>query len=159
MTHLWRISRHADLDGLGGEKADARWHTAAKDKRIVYLSEHPAVALLEVLANLKGNPKLFPNKYLLLKIAVEDSVFTAAQPPKNLPANWRADIDSTQHAGDSWLATTRSALLAIPSVPSPESLNYLLNPRHPHAKRLTIAWSKWIDYDQRLFHLHEDAIE
>ncbi len=41
---LWRISNHDDLVGLGGEKADGRWHSAARGKRIVYLSEHPALA-------------------------------------------------------------------------------------------------------------------
>jgi RES domain-containing protein len=78
-TNLWRISRHDDLDGIGGEKADGRWHTAAKGQRIVYLSEHPAVALLEVLANLKGNPRLFPDAYRMMKLDVHPNVWSAAQ--------------------------------------------------------------------------------
>jgi RES domain-containing protein len=71
---LWRISRHNDLAGLGGEKTDGRWHTAARGRRIVYLSEHPALALIEVLANLKGNPKLFPDAYQLMKVTVKEDV-------------------------------------------------------------------------------------
>ena len=59
MGVLWRISNRCDLEGVGGEKADGRWHTAARVKRIVYLSEHPAVALLEVLANFHSNQNLF----------------------------------------------------------------------------------------------------
>ena len=39
MNVLWRISARRDLEGLGGEKADGRWHTAARGKRIVYLAE------------------------------------------------------------------------------------------------------------------------
>jgi RES domain-containing protein len=60
MGFLWRISNRCDLDGVGGEKADGRWHTAARGKRIVYLSELPAVALVEVLANLHANRNSLP---------------------------------------------------------------------------------------------------
>jgi hypothetical protein len=45
--------------------------------------------------------------------------------------------------------------LAVPSAPSPESLNYLFNPLHPDAKGVAIEWCKWIKYDKRLFHLPE----
>jgi RES domain-containing protein len=58
---LWRISNHCNLNGLGGEIADGRWHTAANGKRVVYLSEHPALALLETIVNLNGTPADFPN--------------------------------------------------------------------------------------------------
>jgi len=84
---LWRISNHGDLAGLGGEKTSGRWHTAARGKRIVYLSEHPAVALIEALANLKGDPKLFPDTFQLIRISVADSVSREAV---NIHSNnWR----------------------------------------------------------------------
>lgn len=106
MKSLWRVSNHCDLSGLGGEKADGRWHTAARGKRIVYLSEHPALALIENMANLKGNPALFPVKYQLLEVEVEDDAVGAASyiakeegvtPRLNKPQSW------TQNDGDSWL--------------------------------------------------------
>lgn len=154
MRSLWRISNHKDLEGLGGERTDGRWHTAAKDKRIVYLSEHPALALIEVLANLKGNPKLFPDSYQLMKVSVDDIVSQQIFPFESLASDWRERVSETRSAGDAWLSAGSLALLAVPSVPSPESLNYLLNPLHPDAKGLTIEWCKWIEYDKRLFHLH-----
>ncbi len=153
---LWRISRHDDLQGLGGERADGRWHTAAKGKRIVYLSEHPALALIEVLANLKGNPKLFPDAYRLMKIAVPHSLWSAAAQIPPLSDDWRDNLDHTRRIGDAWLAARSSALLIVPSAPAPESSNYLLNPLHPDAPSLVVEWSKWVDYDKRLFHLHDD---
>jgi RES domain-containing protein len=153
MRSLWRISNHCDLQGMGGEKSDGRWHTAGRGKRIVYLSDSPALALIEVLANLKGNPNLFPDSYQLLKITVADQVTTTAFEPNSLLSNWRDDINQTKSVGDSWLAGGHSALLAVPSVPSPESVNYLLNPLHPDAKGLQIEWCKWIKYDKRLFHI------
>jgi RES domain-containing protein len=143
------------LTGLGGEKADGRWHTAARGKRIVYLSEHPAVALIEALANLKGNPALFPTGYQLMKVMVEDSVSVEyrAATPQTLAYN--EDIAATQGQGDSWLSKGSSALLAVPSIPSPESLNYLFNPLHPDATKISIEWCRWIEYDKRLFQVRQ----
>jgi RES domain-containing protein len=150
---LWRISNHGDLAGLGGEKTNGRWHTAARGKRIVYLSEHPALALIEVLANLKGNPMLFPDTYQLIRISVADSVSMEELVPSILANRWREDIPQTRSAGDSWLAEGRSALLSVPSAPSPESRNYLLNPLHKDARGLAMDWHQRIEWDKRLFHV------
>jgi RES domain-containing protein len=150
---LWRVSNHCDLQGMGGEKSAGRWHTAERGKSVVYLSDHPALALIEVLANLKGNPQLFPDAYQLMKITVADKVATGALEFNRLSDNWRDDENQTRSIGDSWLAGGRSALFAVPSVPSPESVNYLLNPLHPDAKGVEIEWCKWVKYDKRLFHL------
>lgn len=153
---LWRISRHDDLHGLGGELAAGRWHTAAKGKRIVYLSEHPALALIEVLANLKGNPRLFPDAYRLMRIDVHPKVWSAALPSDPLPPDWRNDLARTRALGDAWLTASNSALLRVPSAPAPESFNYLLNPNHPDAQTLITDWTKWVTYDKRLFHLSDE---
>jgi RES domain-containing protein len=153
MRLLWRISNHCDLEGLGGEKADGRWHTAARGKRIVYFSEHPALALVEVLANLGGTPGLFPDAYQLMKVSASDGVSAEVLEPNALPDNWRDSLAHTRSAGDSWLQRGNSALLGVPSVPSPESTNYLFNPRHPEANDVAFEWCRWIKYDKRLFHL------
>jgi RES domain-containing protein len=148
---LWRISRHDDLEGLGGERTDGRWHTAAKGRRVVYLSEHPAVALLEVLANLKGDPRLFPDTYRLMKIVAAPSV--SVEIAGALDEDWRESVEATRAMGDAWLASRRSALLRVPSAPSPESWNYLLNPLHAEAGQLVREWTRWVRYDRRLFHV------
>jgi RES domain-containing protein len=148
---LWRISNHGDLEGLGGERSNGRWHTAHRGKRIVYLAEHPALALVEALANLKGNPALFPDRYQLMKVRVADDVSSASLPADGLSPDWRDNMRETQSAGDSWLAEANSALLAVPSAPSPESLNYLFSPRHPDSNGLTVEWFKSLAYDKRLF--------
>ncbi len=157
MRMLWRISNHGNLEGMGGERASGRWHTASRGKRIVYVSEHPALALLEALVNLKGNPKLFPQEYQLMKIMVAEEVAAPVLPLEKLPSGWREDLNLTRSIGDAWLLRAESGLLGVPSVPAPESLNYLLNPLHPEANRLQTEWSKWIQYDQRLFHTHDSG--
>jgi len=153
----WRISIHSDLNGLGGERGDGRWHTAAQGKRIVYLSEHPAVAVLESLVNLKGDPKFFPPTYQLLKIEIDKGVSIATLPDGALTESWREDTKQARSLGDAWLAKKESALLAVPSAPSPESMNYVLNPLHPDAKGVTVEWVKRLRYDKRLFRLEDAA--
>jgi RES domain-containing protein len=155
MRSVWRISNHTELNGLGGEKWDGRWHTAAPGKRIVYLSQNPAISLLETIANLRGNPKFFPETYQLLKVNVPDAVSENALAPGLLLEKWRDTPDETRKIGDRWLAKRESALLAVPSVPVPESTNYLLNPLHPDAGNVTIQWNKRIAYDRRLFHVYD----
>jgi RES domain-containing protein len=147
---LWRISVYDDLRGIGGEKGDGRWHTAEHGKRIVYLSEHPALALIEVLVNLKGNPLLFPDRYRLIKITIEDRI-VPDQLEDVLPPNWKDDATATRHAGDTWLASASTALLAVPSAPCPEAVNYLFNPLHTDAPGVKVEWVRWVEYDKRLF--------
>jgi RES domain-containing protein len=155
---LWRISNHCDLNGMGGERTDGRWHTAARGKRVVYLSEHPALALIETLANLKGNPALFPDNYQLLTVGVDEGLIGqnqyAAGPDGRIPEQ-TASMSWTQREGDAWLQGGESAFLAIPSFPAPFSLNYLFNPLHPDAGKVKIESCHQIEYDKRLFHLQK----
>jgi RES domain-containing protein len=147
---LWRLSNYNDLKGIGGEKLSGRWHTRASGRRIVYLSEHPALALIETLVNLKGTPKLLPNRYQLIKVTVQESVSTNLLDVAKLAPNWRDDLAATRPLGDGWLAGG-TALLGVPSVPCPEALNFLFNPLHKDAPGVAVEWSKWIEYDKRLF--------
>lgn len=150
---LWRVGNRNDLSGLGGEKSDARWHTAARGKRIVYFAEHPAVALIEVLVNLEGDPELFPDSFQLIRAEASQGASVSVLNPDILSSDWRDNIAETHEIGDQWLRGGRSALLAVPSVPSPESLNYLFNPLHKDAAHVAITWCKRLDYDRRLFHI------
>jgi RES domain-containing protein len=150
---LWRISNFSELSGIGAELASGRWHTRAAGIRVVYLAEHPAVAVIENLANLRGDPRFFQQHFQLLRIAVPDTMTARELNPAQLSAIAEGDIAVTQVIGDAWLAEKASAILRVPSIPSPESWNYLLNPLHPDASLLTVEWARRISYDRRLFHL------
>lgn len=107
------------------------------------------MALVETLVNLRGNAALFPERYQLLKIAVPDATKVAdAETVERLDL-----LSETQAVGDKWLASGKSAILRVPSVPSPESWNYLLNPLHPKAVGVAIEWNRSIAYDRRLFRI------
>jgi RES domain-containing protein len=151
---LWRISWYSSLEGLGGEFTDGRWHTAAVGKRIVYLAEHPALAILEALVNLAGRTQDLPDTYRLLEIEVGSAVWSN----RKFLADKKARIfdkdptsDESQIIGDSWLQKKPSALAVVPSAPSAFSWNILLNPLHPDAHLVRIANSYSLAYDERLF--------
>jgi RES domain-containing protein len=152
---LWRISNHLDLEGYGGQRGDARWHTAAPGKRIVYFAEHPALALVEILVNLRAHRDFLPEKFQLLRVDLPQAIQTLRIAEDSLDGNWRDNLTETQAIGNEWLKLRKTALLAVPSAPAPESWNYLWNPLHSDAAGASIAWSKWIRYDRRLFRLSE----
>ena len=150
---LWRISNHADLTGLGGERLRGRWHTRVPGKRIVYFAEHPAVALIENLVNLDADPQFIPLHFQLLKLSAPDNTLAEELTTKQLATIDADDLDTTHAIGDAWLTAHTCALLRVPSIPSPESWNYLLNPLHPNAPAFKLDWARPIAYDKRLFHL------
>jgi RES domain-containing protein len=145
---LWRISIHADLSGEGGLRAAGRWHS--KGRRVVYLADHPASALIEVLAHLEIDVEDFPTDYQLLGVDVPDDITVTALDAASLPADWRAQTLLTRARGDDWLRGSGTALLRVPSAIVPAASNYLLNPAHADAQRLAIAEIVRAAFDPRL---------
>lgn len=143
---LWRISNYADLSGGGGLQAAGRWHT--RGKRIVYLADHPASALLEMLVHMDRD--LIPATYRLLRIVVSDGVAVDSIGNDALVSNWRTQPALTRQIGDQWLDQSATALLQVPSVIVPIGKNFLLNPAHPDAAKVTIAAVVNAPFDTRL---------
>jgi len=146
---LWRISNYADLLGIGGLYASARWHTAGQP--IVYLAENPSSALLEVFVHLETDEDHRPDSYQLLKIEADDDLPFETVELASLSPKWGTDEQETQLRGDEWLAGKRTSLLRVPSAITPETWNWVLNPRHPHAGKIRIVQVKMHLYDARLF--------
>jgi RES domain-containing protein len=147
-VRLWRISNYADLAGDGGLRAAGRWHS--RGKRIVYLADHPAAALLEVLVHLEVDMDDLPASYRLHAVDIDDSVAVETIDEDNLPPNWRDDATITRAIGDKWLAESRSLLLSVPSALVPFASNWLLNPGLPDSARVRIESSFYVPYDPRL---------
>ena len=146
----WRIGNHADLSGRGGLRASGRRHSAGRP--IVYLAEHPASALLEVLVHLDiGDVSGLPTGYQLLEVAAAAKVNALGLPAYALDATWRDDPGATRAIGDAWLTSARSALLRVPCALLPHVANYLVNPLHAYAARLSIKSVAHYPFDNRLF--------
>lgn len=130
---LYRISNHADLSGMGGELADGRWHTREQGRRMVYLSDHPALCLLESLVHLRKMTEL-PDTYQLITIEISDELIEKLG-PSELPHDWQFAMQVTQGVGNDWLSSGKAGLL-VPSAVVPVAQNCLLNPRSPSVATL-----------------------
>jgi len=148
---LWRISNHADLSGVGGLYAPARWHT--RGHPIVYLAESPSSALLEALVHLEMERDDLPATYQLLKLEAEEGIPCDSVALETLPEHWKDSEAITRMIGDEWLRLRRTALLRVPSAVMPETWNWLLNPRHSGASRVKILTTGTYRHDSRLLRM------
>lgn len=154
MPDLWRISNHHDLSGEGGLRYSARWHTAGR--RIVYLAESPAGALLEVMVHLELDSADLPPAYTLLRVEVDPKlVISSLSPP--VGEAWKTDLSVTRSAGDKWLEDGLSAMMRVPSAILPRTFNVLLNPLHPEAALASIKEATDARFDRRLLRQSRSA--
>ncbi len=137
---LWRISNYDSLDGIGGLLASGRWHS--RGRPILYLTLHPATALLETLVHMEIDAEDRPAHIQVLKIGAPDTASRQVVEADSLPSGWRGDTLSTREIGNRWLASRASLLLEVPSVLVPETANILVNPAHPEAGALEIT-QRW----------------
>lgn len=137
----WRLCRrsHADLTGEGACLFGGRWNSPSRP--VVYLTDHPALAVLEVHVHLDLPFELLPADFVLMQVVVPDGP----------TADLAASADSAA-IGDAWLAEARSATLRVPSVLIPHAWNVLLNPRHPDAAQALTGDVKPFGFNPRLWH-------
>src|ERR1041385_1830245 len=149
---LWRVSNYADLSGEGGRRVEARWHE--RGRPAVYLAEHAALALLETLVHLDIDPDELPSHFQLLTVDAPDDVAVEEIAEADLAArvsDWRHAPQETRQVTRPWFVERRSALLRVPSAIVPAAFNYLLNPLHPDAARVTVVARQTAQFDARLF--------
>lgn len=142
---LWRISRHKDLSGTGGLRANGRWHYAGHP--VVYLAESPAAALLEVCVHTAAND--VPPEFTLLRVE-GPAIEVASVALKGLSERWTAELEATREMGTAWLRARKAALLRVPSAVVPETWNVLFNPLHRDAKRFRIVETMEWPFDVRI---------
>jgi RES domain-containing protein len=142
---LWRISGHKDLNGAGGLKAGGRWHEAGQP--VVYLSESPAAALLEICVHTAAND--IPPDFILLKVEGPD-VRVPGLAANELPKGWQNRPELTRGIGMKWLRAKESVLLKVPSAIIPETSNFLFNPAHADAKKFRVAKTFTYPFDARI---------
>ena len=154
MPTVWRIATeghtcHAnDMSGTGAANQGGRWNSPGRP--MVYSSGSIALACIETLVHIKNSLPL--NRYLVRIEIPQDIWDLREQLREPLPSGWDAEpagITSISH-GDRWLNARDTAVLEVPSVIIPEESNYLINPAHPEAVRITATnIRKWI-YSPRL---------
>jgi RES domain-containing protein len=149
--NLWRIiDRGLIREAFSGQGAcdyGGRWNSPGT--RMVYCSEHPALAALEKLVHIQDMEQL-RQSYVLLSL---DCPRELAEPlSERLPKNWTGDSARARlrRLGDQWIASRRALALIVPSVVLPRSNNILVNPLHPAFDQLQIGRPESCDFDPRL---------
>jgi RES domain-containing protein len=146
---VWRIAseRHDPLDGIGAKFAGGRWNS--RGHAVVYTSGTPTLAALERLA--WADPEDLPDDLRLFRIDVPDNTAIDRLLPEHLPPDWHRPFHSRcAQIGDEWLASNRTAVLAVPSAIMPEEFNFLVNPLHPDARVIGVDGSRPFVFDERL---------
>lgn len=133
------------LDGQGAALYPGRWNGVGV--RLVYTSQTPELAMLELLTKL--NPAAFGVR-LAIEISVPDDARVEDAAPAMLGHLLRSDDGDTQTYGSGWAARGQSLVLKVPSAVVPVSSNYLLNPLHPQAKGLRVVRQVEVAMDPRL---------
>lgn len=152
---VWRIYDHRaayalfpgfdPLDGQGAALYPGRWNKVGV--RMVYTSQSPELAMLEILTKL--NPSAFGVR-MAVEVEVPEDALVQDAAPAMLGHLLRGEDSDTRTYGSDWAVRGQSLVLKVPSAVLPVSSNYLINPLHPQAKRLRVVRQVEVSMDPRL---------
>ena len=136
------------FSGEGARLAGGRWNS--KGVPVVYLGGSLALAALELLVHLDHEGALAG--HFAIPVEFDDSL-VAAVAENDLPEGFPAaeTIPLTQRIGDTWVRSSASPVLRVPSAVIPLEHNFLLDPAHPDADQVEIGEGKPFSYDRRLW--------
>ena len=146
---VWRIARavHPALDGEGARLYGGRWNSPGM--QVVYTAASASLATVERLV--ATDPDELPDDLVLFEIDIPADAPPESVDVATLPDDWREPRSpDCRQLGDAWIASGRSALLAVPSAVVPEDFNVLINPRHPEAQGVRIVRQRPFRFDPRL---------
>ncbi len=129
---LFRLTKRKyadDLTGKGASISGGRWNS--KTIPMVYCSEHPALAVLEVSVHF--NLRILHPDFVMVTYEVSDEILIREIKRETLEEGWDSPLHkvSTQIKGDEFYQLNKEEILKVPSAVSPNSFNYLL---HPNSK-------------------------
>jgi RES domain-containing protein len=144
---LCKAAFRNDLSGQGARLSGARWNSIGVP--MLYTAGTRALSVLEYVVNFGAD--VLPKNLYLLTIEVPDSA--AIERPASLPRDWKQlpAPESAHRFGDTFVRTAKALVLVVPSVVIPEEENYLINPIHPEAGKITILRADPFSLDPRLF--------
>ena len=117
---------------------------------MVYTSATLSLAVMELLVHLDDDD--LARAYVAVPAEIPDTVAVKRVRVTDLPRRWRSypAPGALAELGGRWAAAGESAVLAVPSAVIPHELNYLLNPRHQHFKRVRVGKPEPFAFDPRL---------
>ncbi|MAZ29175.1 MAG: RES superfamily protein [Cytophagaceae bacterium] len=137
------------LKGIGAASVEGfRWNS--QNTFMVYTSESRALALLETSMHLDLSEDL-PNDRYYVEIEIPEGITIYELKREDLSENWdsKPPILETQFIGDDFVKYEETAILKVPSAIIPFEYNYLINPKHPEAKKISILKTTPLKFDIR----------
>lgn len=139
-------SRHAPESGEGARLHGGRWNSPGR--AVIYACETQTGAMLEKLVHTNGR---MPKHQVCVVFEAPDTLKTTSIDPKDIPGWAAADMVASRKAGDAWLEKAATSALLVPSVVFDFERNVLLNPEHPDFRRIRVAGTEPVRWDERLF--------
>lgn len=120
-----------------------RWNTPGRP--IVYTSDSPALAALELMVNLEANQRSLRGlpPLTLVCLDVDDNLLSH-------PSDLATAYADQQRWGDAWLTRGDCLAVTVPSAVIRWEVNVLLNPLHPDMAKVRIVSTDPFDFDPRL---------
>ncbi|HMR82987.1 MAG TPA: RES family NAD+ phosphorylase [Niabella sp.] len=151
---VFRIEREkylkTTLTGIGASMSKGyRWNSF--NTKLVYTAESRALAMLEVSVHLDLSEDL-PTDRRLVEIEIPDNISVLEVKIEDLPLDWNAKPPGlfTQIVGDDFVFQNEAAILKVPSSIVPQEFNYLINPSHPHSKKIKVVRTIKMSFDTRV---------
>ncbi len=148
---LWRLvkTRYADtaFDGEGARLQGGRWNSPGTI--VAYASDSSALAVLEVLVNLKDDSVL--SSYSLVTATIPEKLVHTLD-HRILPPKWNSSPvpPAVQAVGDKWAKKKASLVLKVPSAIVEASNNILINPGHRDFHRFQVTSVDKYRFNERL---------
>jgi RES domain-containing protein len=151
MRTAWRLTKTRHLahafDGEGARLYGGRW--SSPGRRVVYVSESLALAVLEVLVHVQ-DAAILP-AYSTIRVSFDDALVIAVD-PASLPTTWRQSPPppEAQAIGDAWIDAAASAILQVPSAVVEREHYFLINPAHKDFNLVATGPAVPYQFDRRL---------
>lgn len=142
------VAKHANLLGQGGLFCVGRWHQQGLP--IVYTSSSRSLAVLERFIH---EQDITIPSLVMMTVFVPDDLVIQRLSVHQLPSGWdTTDAErqtNTQEIGHAFLMRGEAAVMQVPSAIVPHEYNFLINPRHNDATRITCVETHSYFYDER----------
>lgn len=148
---VWRLARsvYPALDGEGARRYGGRWNHPGTP--VVYAVGSLSLAALELLVHL--HPDRLPENLIAYGVDIPNGLAVEAVAASALPDRWdrRVEVPELRRIGERWTEQEETPVLSVPSAVIPEERNVLINPRHPAAGDIRVAYQRPFTFGPRLF--------
>jgi RES domain-containing protein len=151
---VFRIEREkyleTTLEGIGAALTEGyRWNSL--NTYLVYTAESRALATLEVSVHLDLSEDL-PTDRFYVEIDIPDDITILEINIYDLPDGWdsKPPTMETQYIGDDFVKEKNAAVLKVPSSIVQQEFNYLINPNHPDAEKISVISVTPFNFDSRM---------